>query len=302
MIRFSLPRQGLVHWAEMRIAHISDSHLSSQAPFADANWNAIVDHLVTDPVDVVVHTGDISLNGATDVQDLAHSRRQLDRLPGPCLVLPGNHDIGDCNDDEHPVDARRRRRFGDIVGPTSWVEIFGTWRLVGVDAQTLLNDEPASRELWAWLADVLVPTDRNVTNGSDDSSESGDASSPSTHTALFMHRPLQPFSSGEADEPHRYVVEPARARLRELLVAAGVRLVASGHVHQWRRIDHDGIAHVWAPSCWATLPDHIQPVIGSKISGFVEYELGDDGQVATRLVQPGGLRQVTIGDDFASPY
>lgn len=261
--------------------HVSDSHLSPRAPFADAHWQAIIEYTAVSAPDLVVHTGDISLDGADRRDDLEHAREQLDRLPAPWLAIPGNHDIGDAAPSSQPVDETRRLRYSEVFGDASWAFDFDGWRLVGVDVQTLLSTLPAAGELWDWLDDAL------------------DRPAP---TVLFVHRPLHPLAIGEADEPHRYVTEPARSRLGRLAAAGGVRLVASGHVHQWHHAEVAAASHVWAPSTWAALPDRVQPVIGAKLVGAVEHTLTPDGGVASELVQPPGVGQVVVGDDFASPY
>jgi len=263
-----------------RIIQVSDSHLSPNAPYADANWRAIVEAIDEVSPDLVVHTGDVSLNGADDVCDLVHARDMLDRLGAPWVAIPGNHDIGDIDDEHQPVDDLRRRCYQRVFGDASWMRQLGDWTLVGVDVQTLLSDLDGAEALWEWLGGVLQTK---------------------APTALFTHRPLRPWRVDDADDPRRYVTEPNRSRLFSLMSAGNVRLVASGHVHQWRHVV-DTVNHVWAPSTWATLPDRIQPVIGVKTVGMVGHDLGDHGSVSSTLLQPAGVLLVTVGDDFDSPY
>ena len=263
-----------------RIIQVSDSHLSPNAPYADANWRAVVAAIDQMDVDLVVHTGDISLNGADDMCELVHARDMLDRLEVPWVAIPGNHDIGDFDDELQPVDEFRRRCFAKVFGDASWLRQLGDWRLIGLDVQTLLSDLDAAEALWKWLDDALR-TD--------------------APTALFIHRPLRPWRSDEADDPRRYVPEPSRSRLHELLKSGNVRLVASGHAHQWRHVT-DSANHVWAPSTWAKLPDRVQPVIGVKTTGAVEHLLGAKGAVTSTLIRPMAIADVTVGDDFVSPY
>ena len=45
--------------------------------------------------DLVIHLGDLSLDGARDPAGLTYGRRLLDQLPVPWRAVPGNHDIGD---------------------------------------------------------------------------------------------------------------------------------------------------------------------------------------------------------------
>jgi Icc protein len=265
----------------VRILQVSDSHLSPLAPYADENWMAVVEHVRATRPDLVVHTGDVTLDGASNDVDLVHARRLLDLLPVPWLTVPGNHDIGDVGATEDPVTTARCERYEHHVGESSWSRTLGSWNLVGVDVQTLVADLPTTESLWQWLSAV---TSRNAL------------------TALFLHRPLGPLDTGDADDPSRYVCEPSRTRLMHLVTTSEVRLVASGHIHQWRHSGFGTVSHVWAPSTWASLPDRIQPVLGSKLVGVVEHTLLPDGSATSVLVQPTGLRQLVVGDDFASPY
>ena len=242
-----------------RIFQVSDSHLSPTTPHADENWQAVLDHVDIDAPDMVIHTGDISLNGADDIEDLRHARRQLDRLTVPWLAIPGNHDIGDVGDTIQPVNESRRDRYRDVFGDDRWSVSIDGWRLVGLDVQTLVSDMDIASEQWDWLDDKLDGT---------------------VPTALFVHRPLRPWRSDEVDDPNRYIPEPGRGRLIERVERADVRLIASGHIHQWRVVN-EARTHVWAPSTWAVLPDRIQPVIGEKVVGLVEHEFGPGSRVAS---------------------
>ena len=197
----------------------------------------------------------------------------------PWLAIPGNHDIGDVGDADDSVDAERRGRYFDAFGEGSWAVVLDGWRLVGVDVQTLASPLDASRRLWPWLEGAMAGPEP---------------------IAFFLHRPLHPLAEGEFDDPIRYVGEPTRGALLDLIDRHDVRLVASGHVHQWRQVDHDRRRHVWAPSTWATLPDSIQPTIGTKTVGVVEIEL--DRRVTAAFVQPAGVADVTILEDFDPPY
>jgi 3',5'-cyclic AMP phosphodiesterase CpdA len=265
----------------LRVVQVSDTHLSPRAPYSDFHWDAVLAHVEATGPDLVVHTGDISAHGSEGEDDLVHARRRLDELTVPWLAIPGNHDIGDIAPTTSPVDDTRRRRYAETFGATRWATDDDGWRLVGVDAQTMLSDLAEAADEWAWLEDALA-TDRP--------------------TAVFLHRPLRPFRGDTVDEPRRYVMPPGRERLTGLLAASSVRLVGTGHVHQWWSGHLDGIAHVWAPSAWAMVPDDIQPVIGAKHAGIVEHELAADGACTSRFVRPAGLADVTIGIDFPSPY
>jgi 3',5'-cyclic AMP phosphodiesterase CpdA len=267
--------------APRRVLQVSDSHLSPDVPHADEHWDAVVAYVEATQPDLVIHTGDISAFGDTDETDLRHARRRLDELTVPWLAVPGNHDIGDAPPTATPIDDERRARYAASFGESRWTTELGGWHLVGLDVQALLSELPAAAEEWAWLADALA-TDLPI--------------------GLFVHRPLRPWRADTPDEPRRYAMGEGRQRLGALLAAASVHLVATGHVHQWWAGELDGAHHVWAPSTWAVLPDHIQPVIGAKVTGAVELALHGDGTVIPTFVRPDGITDVVIGVDFPSPY
>jgi predicted phosphodiesterase len=267
---------GYVAVVAVRVVQVSDTHLSERTPEAAANWQAIVDYLERDPPDLVVNTGDISLNGADDLDDLQVAFEAHTPLTIPWRAIPGNHDIGDVGATGQPIDDVRRRRYAEVFGDGFWVERCGEWDVVGVDIQTLVAD-PAST-WWTWLADVL--------------------SSPGP-TMLCLHRPLMPFDDTE-DVAARYVEPVTRDRLGAMVRDSSVQVMASGHVHQAHCGVVDGVTHVWAPSTWATIPDEIQPVIGSKVVGVVEHTLGDEA--TSRVVVPDGVGQYVVGQSFPSPY
>jgi len=86
------------------------------------------------------------------------------------------------------------------------------------------------------------------------------------------------------------------------VVAGGPVVVVSGHVHQYLRHARDGIAHVWAPATWASLPDHLQAPVGAKVVGLLDLTLYDNGRHRVVLRHPAGRRRVTLGVDVEDPY
>ncbi|QUD88281.1 metallophosphoesterase family protein [Phenylobacterium montanum] len=71
----------------IRLAHLSDVHFGGENPGACAAALEIVERFAPDLVAV---TGDLTLNGLP--REFEAARAWLDRLPGPQLVTPGNHD------------------------------------------------------------------------------------------------------------------------------------------------------------------------------------------------------------------
>jgi hypothetical protein len=68
-----------------------------------------------------------------------------------------------------------------------------------------------------------------------------------------------------------------RRRLFSVLASRDLRYVASGHAHQARRLQADGIEHVWTLSTAYCFPDAMQERIGEKIVGVVTVELTEAG-------------------------
>ncbi|MGI9598180.1 MAG: metallophosphoesterase family protein [Acidimicrobiales bacterium] len=262
-----------------RLVIVSDSHLSPRTPEADTNWTAIIDHLAIGEPALVVHAGDISLDGANRGEDLEHAKAQLDRLEAPWRAIPGNHDVGETHDAAASLVEARRASYEALFGDRSWTVDLDGWRLIGIDSQELLNSEAGAEAAWAWLRAQLDSELR---------------------LAVFQHRPLRPLEAIETDTARRYVIEPARSRLEALFRDAGIELLVSGHVHQWRSMDVAGVRHIWAPSSWATMPDDYQPVIGDKTVGLVEIDLDRHDEAA--LVVPSSVVQEVVGVTIPFPY
>ena len=90
---------GSVGVMAFRIAQISDTHLSETKPYFVDNFVRIGEALRVAKPDLVVNTGDISLDGASEERDLAAGRLLHDALGLPLRFLPGNHDLGDAPGD-----------------------------------------------------------------------------------------------------------------------------------------------------------------------------------------------------------
>ena len=69
--------------SSIRAVLVSDTHLSPDAPEAEANWAAVLRYVAAAAPDLVIHLGDLSLDGARNARDLDYARRQLDLLPVP---------------------------------------------------------------------------------------------------------------------------------------------------------------------------------------------------------------------------
>ena len=94
-----------------RIAQISDTHLSDHKPFFVDNFVRISEAIRQTKPDLLLNSGDISLDGASDESDLAAARLLHDGLGLPTRFLPGNHDLGDSQDSPNHGEDKRFLRL-----------------------------------------------------------------------------------------------------------------------------------------------------------------------------------------------
>lgn len=263
-----------------RLAQISDTHLSARVPGFTANFDLVAERLRASRPDLVVNTGDLSLNGADDAADLVVARAAHDGLGLDWLAVPGNHDVGDdplpgCR---QPADAARLARWRAHLGADRFVRDVPGWRLIGLNSQITDTDLPDAEAQLETLATTL--------DGAGGRS-----------VAILMHKPLCEERMNETDSTY-WCIQPApRRRMLELLSRHRAALVASGHVHQWRdRGVSEGLRQIWAPSAAFIVGDAFQRTVGEKVLGFVEHVLHPDGGFESRLVPLPSLVLHDIGE------
>ncbi len=146
-----------------------------------------------------------------------------DALPVACRYLPGNHDIGDNPTEVGPPPSQRvsehdRQAYLSVFGDDRWRFEAAGWCFIGLNSLVMNSGLGSEAEQFDWLTAEL-------------------AGAKGKPVALFLHKPLY---LNAPDDPEleatsiRYVPQPARSRLIEMLGTADLRLVASGHVHQRR--------------------------------------------------------------------
>ena len=264
--------------SEFRLTQISDTHLSRASHFASLteNFQRISAHIDGTRSDLVVNSGDLSWDGPTNRGDLEFAKELHAALPVDCRYLPGNHDIGDNPTavgaaPSHMANEKDCAVFIEMFAEDRWQFDAAGWRFIGLNSLIMNTGIPREVEQEEWLQSQL----------------SGANGKP---VALFLHKPLflmTPDDPEESGTAIRYVPQPVRARLVEMLGAHDVRLVASGHVHQRRDFTYGHTRHVWAPSTGFIMPERIQPVIGAKEVGLVEYRFQPDSFEVRHVRAPG---------------
>ena len=270
-----------------RIAQISDIHLSPTRPFFQHNWEIMVEILNEDRPDLVVCTGDISLDGAGVESELAYAAAQLRRLSSDLLVVPGNHDCGNSRPDtrggETLITSERLAAFRRHVGPDYWFRDLGRWRLVGLNSMLPGSGLPAEAEQWQWLEDTLA--------------NAGDR-----RMIVFMHKPLFLNDAAEAVPTQSSMHPEHRARLARLLQDHGVVALATGHIHDYRRQRLGPLSLIWAPSTAFVIDGFglMRPRYGVRRVGYLEHKL-NGRRPSCRFVEPYQLINFDLGNWLRNP-
>lgn len=259
----------------MRLALVTDSHLAAEAAPCNRNWAAAKAFVGSAGADLTIHLGDITLDGACDPTQHAFALDAAADWPTPLRYLPGNHDVGDNPPSPgvpapEPLDLALLAQYRRQFGADRWRFTADGWVALGLDAQLLGSGAAAEEEQWTWLESELAST----------------AGRP---VALFLHKPLFHADPGEASPPLiRYVPLEPRRRLLALLAGVDLRLVLTGHAHQYLDRVIDGVRHVWVPSTAFIIPDDRQDRVGEKVTGLGLLELSPRGH-RFDLVCPDGM-------------
>ncbi|MFZ3234088.1 MAG: metallophosphoesterase [Stellaceae bacterium] len=259
----------------VRIVQISDTHLSQDKPHFLRNWAPLAAWIADQHPDLVIHTGDVTADGAGVEADLGFSAHLMDELGIRWRAVPGNHDVGDARHNRQPVNAERLSAWQRHFGPDRWVEDVAEgaqrWRLVGFDALLMGSGEPEEDEQAQWLEQVMA--------------EAGER-----RIGWFLHRPLFLEDPGEGDTGYWSIKPQPRGVLLALVRRHRVALVASGHLHKARDFAFEGTRYIWSPAS-SFLVGAPQPEMpGEKRLGAVVYEL-DNGTLTARIAEVPDLTQ-----------
>ncbi len=279
----------------MKIAHISDTHLSDRHGFFVSNFLRVVEAVNAWAPDLVIHTGDLSINGADRARDLTYSMELMQRFDAPVRVLPGNHDVGEepgFMQLNQPTTEPRLARYEAAAGPDRWAFDAGEWRMIGMNAQVLGTGLDREAEQASWLEGELE-------------------GAQGQQIGIFTHKPL--FFPRELDDgAPRSIFMPrgVRARLFSLFSRSGVRFVASGHLHKHLDIMAGGVRWLWAPA--TAYKSGLNVGVGTPALGFIRMELNGpnlsaelsvpDGMVARKLSPlKGGADYLKDAPPYAPP-
>ncbi|WP_105421541.1 metallophosphoesterase [Neorhizobium sp. T25_27] len=265
----------------MKIIQITDTHFSPETSHFNGNWAPLLTWIEDTRADLIIHTGDLTVDGADKPGDITFCMDLMRQTSIPMLILPGNHDVGHLPGCEQPVNAERLARWRDLVGEDRWFEDTADWRLIGLNSLLLGHEDDEEEAQFEWLRGTLEER-------------------RGRRIALFAHKPLF------VDEPHEgdtgyWSVRPAqRKRLYDLIAAHDVALFASGHLHWAWQGRFENTALTWAPSAAFILDKLVREMPGERLVGAVVHEFGND--VESDIVAVPGMTAYVLDDVIEEVY
>lgn len=268
--------------SSFQLIQTSDIHLSRERPYFFHNWDVVVERINKQNPDLVVCTGDLTFNGADIEKDLVFARRQLERIQTTVMVVPGNHDVGNCPPDvrgEHIITDARRDRYLHYFGQDYWFLDKAGWRFIGVNSLLFGSGLSAETEQLKWLTSVLT-----------------EGRQQRRCLALFFHKPLYLWNPSDEGLRQHSVYPGPREKILSLLEKYRVDMVATGHVHEYRCRRFGKTRMVWCPSTafiyegkwWARHG-------GIRRVGYLEYQF-EGKKVTHRRHEPMELINHDVGN------
>lgn len=249
-----------------RIIQISDTHMSGVKPHFVGNWAPLRDWIAQQAPDLVIHTGDVTVDGAGLEADFGFCTARLAEIGPPVLSVPGNHDVGLPGAPDQPTTGERLARWDRHFGADRWLRDIPGWRLLGLDAMLFGSGKARDAEQHAWA-------------------EAAMASASGRRIAWFMHQPLFLEDPEEADTGYWSVKPAAREGLMRLVRRHQVALVATGHLHRAHDMSLDGTRYIWCPASSFVVGEAMQPAMpGTKQLGAVSYVFDEDGVAVSTVI------------------
>jgi alkaline phosphatase D len=265
----------------LKIIQITDTHFSPSKPHFNGNWEPLAQWIEASGADLVVHTGDLSVDGADKDEDITFSTDLMRQLSVPMLIVPGNHDVGHLPGSDQPVNTERLERWRRLVGPDYWAEDVENWRLIGLDSLLMGFEDAEEKTQFEWLEEMLE-------------------SRGGRRVALFAHKPLFVDAPDEGDTGYWSVRPAQRRRLYDLIAAHDVALFGSGHLHWTWKGRFGNTALVWAPPASFILDKMERQMPGERLIGAAMHELGED--VTTEIVAVPGMTAYFLDDVVGEVY
>lgn len=262
--------------------HVSDIHVGSPRsyrfqPAWNENWQTARRQIQSLVPDLVLVGGDLTRDGATHVEELTGIRDDLAAMGPECLIIPGNHEVGNkwSPDSSVAISSAYLRRYASVFGSSEWSVVRGAGinrvRFTGIDAFKLGSGLPEEAELRSWL----------------DAQSADDSCSNHVwiiHPALFADRFDEADFDRHVDRVPWYfgLNKVDRDYLWSVMRRTGVTHVISGHIHCRRHLVVDGVQIHLAPATafpqwgdrWSDGDDRL---------GFLHFAVAE-GKLTSRFV------------------
>jgi 3',5'-cyclic AMP phosphodiesterase CpdA len=151
--------------------------------------------------------------------------------------------------------------------------------MMGLNAQLFGSGSDAEAAQWRWLEERI------------------DAAG-ARPAILMQHKPLFQKTRDDAAPHVRYVPLEQRRRLLAILARLNLRIVFSGHTHQYLDRTFDGVRHVWIPSTSFFIPDGEQERVGEKVIGLGLLDLDSDSYRFDLVCPEGVVRNSLVDQSF----
>ncbi|MEM9346511.1 MAG: metallophosphoesterase [Planctomycetota bacterium] len=268
------------------IAQISDLHLQSGVPERQAQVEPILQKINEIKPDLVVISGDVTDDGWDSIKELEWANEWLEeRIDGDWFAVPGNHDVGNfVSQNAGRTNEDRIHDWAISVGSNSWsIQRFeigrenSAWFIYGLNSMIHGSNSPYEKSQIRDMLDSKSLYEKKL-------------DIKHSYCAVFVH---SPFFCNTPNEPQNneadYWLGPIESRIDcfEKIRKTGVTLIGSGHVHQTRLTEVDGIKIAWAPPAsgtWVHAPGLPNPPMPDK-TGFFLHTLHDDGRVESELIE-----------------
>ncbi len=249
------------------------------------NWKQAREQIIALKPDLLLVGGDITRDGSIHRYELEEMKADLDGLPFPVHVVPGNMDTGNIHTDKNGlhrgpdqsmdtdinVTSAQLQQFASVFGPLWWsVEHKGV-RFSGFSDMVVNSGLPEEKAFWEWAENEKrrPKADHHVWI---------------MHYAMFaddIHEPNWDITHPEDYTNWYFCVDnPGRMRLLDLYKATGTDIVISGHIHCHHIAEAEGIRFEIAPgTCFGQWGDRWPD--GDNTLGFLKYDVTDAGITST---------------------
>lgn len=235
-----------------RFVHVNDHHLGTRRsyryrPAMAARWEAIKRQMIALGPELLLVGGDLTRDGDTHEFEYQNAREDLDSLPFPSFVIPGNMDVGNKHTDrEGPgadrsdialnMTSARLSLFASWFGPIQWSFLHREVRFTGFYAAVAGSGLREEERFWRFIERLpeLPPARHHVAM---------------MHYWPYIDAPDEPtWDITKREEYHAWYFgldQPHRGRLLAALAAANVSVLLCGHVHTGRPVEQVGAMRVY---------------------------------------------------------